>query len=255
MDPMVDQLDHIPPVTDQEAEELVVNGSMSVASRFALPVIAVFATLRILLTKELVDSIPSGLGSSRIRGKFSKSDRDGIYYGSEVDQYLDQSTRRDLRIGYQTFEKVINAYWKAICRRYELKNYLYRDSSNSDLLVLTIYRENDSVVMRSYTDFGLLSIGISDDDGIEFRRNGTWKEVPKNNVYVHTGRWLQLALEFRGVRADPAVHRMQMRAGRFFVGYFFDARPDSVIDDKTFRDSFIESYDFMYNIAAEAPEP
>jgi hypothetical protein len=236
-----------------EIERLIKEGIVELTGYTGESIRAIFREVKTTMIREDLASIPASIGGNAIRGRFSSvvgGRRDGLYYGGEVDEFLHESQRDILRRASLGLRSIANTYLTNICMKYGLKKEDFRLGTCHDTVTLAWYDEvkGDETALVAHTDFGLLTIGMSDAEGLELEDNGRWVKIPSGTPYIHTGQWLQSALKAKGVTdVHPAKHRVvNSNVNRFFMGLFFEPAIESIQDGKNYgdfvRDQFADAY-------------
>ena len=216
-----------------------------------------FSALKEIITHEVIDSIPENIDNIAIRGRFESNTtgkRRGIYYGRSVDKYLLEKAPL-FQDAYKSIQEIALDWLSLIEKKYNLESL--RDGICFDTLTLALYNGTDKISKRNgtdedislkgHTDYGLITIGCSNEEGLELYNDGKWITVPCNTPYIHTGKWLQQFLESKGIIPHKAIHRVKTcNKDRFFLGFFLEPASSSTFNDKTYGEFISEQFTNTY---------
>lgn len=237
-------------------EKLIKEGIIPLTGEDSVKILAAFEQLRQTVTPQLVEKIPESINGIAIRGRFGSGKgarRRGIYFGPDVAAYLPEDARPVISGAYNTLTSIAKSWLDQIAQKYGLNVNKLRPESGDcfDTLTIAIYdgTTGEDTALTGHTDYGLLTVGVADQEGLEIFQNGSWVPVPAGTPYIHTATWLQRALRQVGVvDIHKATHRVKNCASnRFFAGVFFEPAAQSEMDGKLYsdfiRESFASSYD------------
>lgn len=240
--------------------QLISNGIVCLSAHDMETIRDDFQQLISILDQIPFDAIPQAIGGNMIRGSFHATEvahRKGIYYGPEVDQYItDCTVRNTLRDIHQRWIVIADRWFNAICHYYSLDYTTLRKQPCPDTLLIAIYQRDEKdelnktgLLMDQHTDFGLLTLGMSNQSGLQLLDNLSdqssgerkWHDLSGHTPYIHTAKWLQKLIP----NSHSAIHRVvnsQESSRRIFIGLFYEPNLTSIIDGETYLESINNSF-------------
>lgn len=229
---------------DYQVRRLIAEGIVPLEGPDAKVLVEAFHQLQPIITPEFCNTIPV----NGIRGQLEKgpqSRRSGLYYGPEIDPQLPEVHRKALQSAMQNCLKLADRWFNDIQKVYNLDLSYLRQGQKFDTLTCAIYEatQDPEIALVGHTDFGLLTLGISNSEGLELYNNGAWVPIESGKAYIHTATYLQRALQNAGIEAHKATHRVKnCNAGRFFLGLFYEPGVDVAVNGKKYSDFIKESF-------------
>ena len=240
-----------------DIDRLISDGIIELTGTDAELVTNAFSKLESIVTHDLIDSIPNNIDGNAIRGSFERTSngkRRGIYYAQSVDKYLNSDHVGIFREAFTDLQTIGLRWLNPIVHKYELPDF--RDGTYFDTLTVARYEAvtNNDTALVGHTDYGLITIGYANQEGLEVYKDGHWIPIKSNTPYIHTAKWLQRALRRKGVtHISKAIHRVKnCYQDRFFMGFFLEPVANFMMDGKSYaehlRDSFIRSYGSEHSV-------
>lgn len=244
-------VDKVSEINKETAQMLTNKGFVELQGHWADGVKTAMLNIKAVLTAEILEKIPESINGISIRGKFIRTNtgrRYGAYFGPEVLPYLPADVAERVKSAMMVLKTIADLCLQQFAIQYGLNIEKLRKGTNFDTLTWAVYEKTEDIALTGHTDFGLLTIGISDGDGLEFHIDGKWVPVPAGVVYIHTGSFLQMALKELGVKnVAKAVHRVKnCQEGRTFMGWFCDPAVEAVVGGKTYGKFIEEAFSKTY---------
>jgi hypothetical protein len=209
-------------------------------------IVALFADMDSNVKFEVFDDVPSSINGIGIQGKFpltSTTRRRGLYYTPAVTKYLPTTEGTKIDTLYHALIAAGDTFTIAM-NRVDI-----REGNPLDVLTLAKYESCQENAFAAHTDYGFITIGISNEFGLEICIEGTWVRVPANTLYVHTGQWLQRILQKEGFATiGKALHRVSgCTNNRVFAGLFYEPGFNHSFNGKTYGQFIAEQFASTYN--------
>lgn len=187
------------------------------------------------------EMVPSAVGGLGIQGRLdrnSEGKRHGLYFTPAVSPFLNRSTDELLTTAYNELSAIANRFIQHLPHASDL-----RRGSCIDVLTVAQYDPTRGDALVAHTDFGLLTFGIANKEGLEIRHGAEYVRVQPGELYVHTASWLQLYLrQYNITDIGSAEHIVRnIEKGRVFMGLFYEPALDSRIHDISYAGWFSEA--------------